>query len=207
MGLKKSEKKDLALGIYGSQKNTYSKREIAESLGISEASLYYKGIQDSKDLEVKKKIEKEYEIDDTLGPKKLSQLLGMGKGRISRVMLKYEIYPRSKKKKYRYSGKADDIVENMLLKPEEIENHEVIFSDIFEFKLAGGSKVYGCFMMRKKTRQILSFSYSRNMKAELVSGSLKHMYLQKDLKDAEVIFHSDQGSQYGAGVTVKQIFV
>lgn len=205
MGLKKSDRKDLALGIYENKENAYSKRTIAETLGISEGSLYYKGIQDKKDLKVRRLIEKEYEIDDTLGPKKLSPLLDMSTGRISRVMLKYDIAPRRKKPPYRYAGKADNLVSNKLRELEDIESYEVIFSDIFEFKLSGGSKVYGCFMMRKKTRQILSFSYSRNMKADLVEGSIKHIHLSKDLQEAEVIFHSDQGKQYGAEITVDQL--
>ena len=205
MGLKKSEKKELALGIYGRKENTYPKRKIAEALNLSEASMYYKGILDSKDLKVKARIEKEYETDDTLGAKKLAKLLRISKGRISRIMLKYGIEPRKKNPQYKYAGKSDDVVKNKLREIENIEDYEVIFSDIFEFKLINGKKVYGCFMMREKTRQILSFSYSRNMKAELVSGSIKHMYFGKDLKEAEVIFHSDQGRQYGAEVTVEQI--
>ena len=205
MGLKKSDRKDLALGICENKNNTYPKRTIAFVLGISEGSLYYEGIQDKKDLEVKGKIEKEYETDDTLGPKKLSPLLKMSVGRISRVMLKYDITPRRKKPPYRYAGKADDLVGNRLREMDDVESYEVIFSDIFEFKLDGGSKVYGCFMMRKRTRQILAFSYSRNMKADLVSGTIKHIYLTKDLKEAEVIFHSDQGKQYGAEITVEQL--
>lgn len=195
----------MALGIYGRKANPYPKRKIAETLGLSEASMYYKGIQDSKDLKVKKLIEREYETDDTLGAKKLAKLLRMSKGRISRIMLKYGVEPRKKKPRYNYAGKSDDVVKNKLREVENIKDYEVIFSDIFEFKLVNREKVYGCFMMRKKTRQILSFSYSRNMKAELVSGSIKHMYFGKDLKKAEVIFHSDQGRQYGAEVTVEQI--
>jgi putative transposase len=205
LGLKKSDRKNLALGIYENKENTYPKRTIANVLDISEGSLYYKGVQDKKDLEVKRRIEKEYEIDDTLGARKLSPLLKMSIGRISRIMLKYDISPRKKKRKYNYAGKTDDVVSNRLRKIKNIEDYEVIFSDIFEFKLLGGSKVYGCFMMRKKTRQILSFTYSRNMKAEIVRDSIKHIYLTKDLKESEIIFHSDQGRQYGAEITVNQL--
>lgn len=205
MGLKKSDRKELALGICQNKENTYPKCKIAETLEISEGALYYKGIQDKKDLRVKKQIEKEYEIDDTLGPKKLSQLLNMSIDKISRIMLKYDITPRKKKPPYRYAGRTDDLVENKLRKLENIEDYEVIFSDIFEFKLSRGERIYGCFMMRKKTRQILSFTYSRNMKAEIVRNSINHIYLAKDLKEAEIIFHSDQGKQYGAEITVNQL--
>jgi putative transposase len=205
LGLKKSDRKDLALGIYENNNNTYPKCKIAETLQISESTLYYINKLDSKDLELKLKILNQYEIDDTLGAKKLSPLIKSSIGRISRIMLKYDILPRKKKKKYTYAGRSNDLVNNRLMEIKNIEDYEVIFSDIFEFKLSRGEIVYGCFMMRKKTRQILSFSYSRNMKAELVRHSIKHIYLSKDLKETDILFHSDQGSQYGADIIVNQL--
>jgi putative transposase len=205
LGLKKHDRKELALGIYENSDNTYPKRKIAETLEISESTLYYINKLDSKDLELKQKIENQYEIDDTLGAKKLSPLIKSSIGRISRIMLKYDIFPRKKKKKYTYAGRSNDLVNNRLMEIKNIEDYEVIFSDIFEFKLSRGEIVYGCFMMRKKTRQILSFSYSRNMKAELVRHSIKHIYLSKDLKETDILFHSDQGSQYGADIIVNQL--
>lgn len=205
MGLKKKDRKELALGIYESEQANYSKRSLAETLEISESSLYYEGIQDQKDLKVKEQILSQYKVDDTMGAGKLAPLLEMSETRVARVMLKYEIVPRKKSKRYRHAGKTDDIVANALLNEQEIENNEVVFSDIFEFSLSKGGKVYGCFMMRRKTRQILSFSYAKHMRAELVSEGIKHLYFGDDLKDSEVIFHSDQGSQYGADVTLKQL--
>jgi putative transposase len=205
LGLKTGERKELALGLYESEEAAYSKRILAETLGVAEGTLYYEGVQHEKDLKVKEKIEEQYKMDDTMGAGKLAPLLGCSEEKVARVMLKFDIIPRKKAKKYRYAGKSDDVVDNQLLSKEDIENYEVVFSDIFEFRLSGGSKVYGCFMMRKKTRQILSFSYAKHMRAELVAGGLKHVYFGKDLGEADVIFHSDQGSQYGAEVTVKQI--
>jgi putative transposase len=203
--LSKTDRKDLALGIYANKDNKYSKRSIATTLKISESGLYYKGIKDSKDLEVKKLIEQQYETDDTLGCKKLAVLLKAGKGRISRIMLKYGIIPRKRSPKYKYAGRSDNIVANKLLSLKDIENYEVLFSDIFEFRLSNGRKIYGCFLIRKKTRQVLSFSYSFNMEAKIVSGSIRHIYLGKDLQEAAVIFHSDQGKQFGAEVTLEQL--
>jgi len=203
--LKKSDKKDLVLGLYNNKNNKYSKRSIAKAIGISESSLYYKSTLDTKDLMVKREIEKQYELDDTLGAKKLSKLMPYSTGKIARVMLKFSIIPRPIAPAYKYAGKSDNLVDNKLLTKEDIENYEVIFSDIFEFKLLNGQKVYGCFMLRKLTRQILSFSYSNNMEASLVKGSIKHMILNKDLNQSQVIFHSDQGKQFGAEITVEQL--
>jgi transposase InsO family protein len=205
LGLNKSDKKDLVLGLYNNKDNKYSKRSLAQSIGISESCLYYESILNDKDLIVKNQIEEQYGLDDTLGAKKLSKLISHSPGKIARVMLKFNIIPRPVSPQYRYAGKSDNLVENILLSEKDITIYEVIFSDIFEFKLLNGQKVYGCFMLRKSTRQILSFSYSNNMEATLVKGSLKHMFLSKDLIESKIIFHSDQGKQFGAEITVEQL--
>ena len=204
MGLGKQEKRDLALAVNESKEAGYSKRLLVRAFGISRSSLYYKHELPKKDNELRKKIEKIYETDDTLGCRKLRKMLGTSKKRIYRVMLKYGIKPRRKRRSYKYPGRADDIVSNKLLE-KDVEENTVLFSDIFQFRLADGSWVYCCFVMRKKTRQILSFCYSWGMRAELVSKSIERVDLVTDLTGKEVIFHSDQGSQYGAKVTVESI--
>jgi putative transposase len=55
-----------------------------------------------------------HEYDDTLGHRKLVVLLNMGKNRIKRVMKKYGIEARLKKKRYVYPGKASNVVPNLL---------------------------------------------------------------------------------------------
>ena len=57
MGLKKSDKKDLVLGLYNNKDNKYSKRSLVKTIGISESCLYYESTLNSKDLIVKQEIE------------------------------------------------------------------------------------------------------------------------------------------------------
>lgn len=201
MGLTKREKKELAIAVGQISEEQYPKRILAQAFDLSRSSLYYDGKQQYKDAKLKNAILQEYEVDDTLGCRKLASLLDTSKNRVFRVMLKYGISPRRKRPRYRYPGKADDIVENKLMK-QEYEKYQVLFSDIFQFKLSDGSKVYGCFVMRKETRQILSFAYGYGMPAELVSMSITRIDLGEDLSEKDVVFHSDQGSQYGAKITI-----
>lgn len=72
-----------------------------------------------------------------------------------------------------------------------------MFSDIFEIKLADQTKVRGCFVLWKQTRHILAIAFEPHMRAELVVNTINL------INDAipKAIFHSDQGSQYGAEVT------
>lgn len=91
-----------------------------------------------------------------------------------------------------------------LVREVDLEAFEIVFSDILQFKLADGSKVYCCFAIRRKTRQIVSFVYGYSMPAELVVDALNRIDLV-DLSKAEVIWHSDQGKQYGAAITVDKL--
>lgn len=201
MGLSKSELKDLAHSVYESEVEKPPKRILAQAFGISRSGLYYKPIRPTLDLEVKNEILKWHEEDDTLGSKKLAVLMSRSRGSVSRVMIKYGIYPRRKRPAHKYPGKADNIVNNKLL-TQDYENYEVLFTDIFQFRLYDGSWLYCCFVIRKKTRQILSFCYSWGMRAELVSESITRVDLVTDLTETEVIMHSDQGKQYGAKITI-----
>jgi putative transposase len=71
---------------------------------------------------------------------------------------------------------------------------EVVFSDIFEVSLADGSRVRGCFALWKQTRQIVALTFDYRMQAELVVSTVKSLQFYVP----GMIWHSDQGSQYGA---------
>ena len=104
--------------------------------------------------------------------RKLAVLLEMGKNRVKRVMKKYGIAARRKKKHYVYPGKASDIVPNVLREPDTSAETEVLFSDIFEIHLADRTKVRGCFALRKRTRHCLSLAFDYQMRADLVVSTI-----------------------------------
>lgn len=199
MGLTKRDRIELAISFVG----TFRKKQLAKALGFHRNCFYTKHTQDSKDKELSNKIAALYETDDTLGHKSLSRLLKVNKKRVLRVMKKYQIKPRAKKGKYRKPGRAKNVCAN-LLRRKEVEKYEVIFSDIFEFRLKDRSKVYCCFILRKITREILSFCYAYAMRAELVVESIVQAQVTK-LERVEIIYHSDQGRQFGADITVEEL--
>ena len=98
---------------------------------MARGTLYLKGKQAVKDKAVATAIEQWHEQDDTMGHRKLAALLKTGKNRIKRVMKKYGIVARRKKKRYIYPGKASSIAPNLLRDPQTPEEQEVMFSDIF----------------------------------------------------------------------------
>lgn len=196
----------------------YAKSQVARALGIARGTLYLHGKQAGKDKHVAVAIEEWHEQDDTMGHRKLAELLHMGKNRVKRVMKKYGIAARRKKKRYVYPGKASCVVPNLLREAEKNEedvrdvsspetnetvgnvtevSREVVFSDIFEISLADRTKVRGCFALWKRTRHILSLAFDYRMQADLVVSTIEQMRFEVPGS----IFHSDQGSQYGAEAT------
>jgi putative transposase len=171
-------------------------------LEFSRNQFYYESKLEYKDKKMADKIEEQHEEDDTLGSRKLRVLLKSGRNRIRRIMSKYGIKTRRKKKKYEYPGKADRVFKNLANESKIKKNREIIFSDIFEIKLADRSKVKGCFALRKKTRQILSLVFDYSMKAGLVVETIRRINF---LEIEKVIRHSDQGKQYGAKITIEEI--
>lgn len=181
-------------------KSPYSIRRITKTLGIARGSYYRQSILEVKDKRLSVEIERIHEEDDdTLGHKKLAPLLQTGKNRVLRVMKKYGIKPRKRKNKYYYAGKSDKVFDNLANDVEiQVTAIGIIFSDIFKFKLADETRVRGCFALRKDTRQILSLIFDYSMKAELVVTTIRRV----DVVDPESIWHTDQGKQFGAGVTI-----
>jgi transposase InsO family protein len=181
----------------------YAKSQVARALSLARGTLYLQGKQAEKDKQVAIAIETWHEKDDTLGHRKLAVLLNMGKNRVKRVMKKYGIAARRKRKKYIYPGKASQIVANLLREQEQREEQtmrdlpEVVFSDIFEIHLADRTKVRGCFALWKRTRHILALAFDYSMRADLVVSTINMLQFSVP----GMIFHSDQGSQYGAEQT------
>jgi len=198
----------------------YAKSQVARALDLARGTLYLRRKQARKDKAVAVAIEEWHEQDDTMGHRKLAVLLCMGKNRVKRVMKKYGIAARRKKKRYVYPGKASNVAPNLLRESQKnVKNvtdvssensknvtdvtdvfqstSEVVFSDIFEVSLVDRTKVRGCFALWKRTRHILSLAFDYSMRAELVVSTIQQMRF--DVPGS--IFHSDQGSQYGAEQT------
>jgi transposase InsO family protein len=172
-----------------------NKSQLARVLGISRASLYVHPKRPKEDKALAVRIEQAHEKDDTMGHRKLAALLGVGKNRVKRVMGKYGIAARRKRKKHVYPGKAAQIAPNKLREEEiDLSQTEVVFSDIFEVKLADQSRVRGCFALRHRTRQVLGIAFDYHMRAALVTDTIHTLAFEMPGS----IWHSDQGKQYGA---------
>jgi putative transposase len=196
--LKAAQKVELAQQLLAPH-SPYSKSQVVRALQFARGSLYLQRKRPLKDKRVAVAIEQWHELDDTLGHRKLAVLLGMGKNRVNRIMHKYGITARRKKKRYVYPGKTDQVAPNLVKALEQSSPTEVVFSDIFEVRLADGTRVRGCFALWKRTRHILALAFDYRMQAELVVKTIEMVPFEVPT----AIFHSDQGKQYGAAQTRK----
>lgn len=176
---------------------------LTKTLDIARSTFYKASILEKKDKRLAIEIEKIYEEkDDTLGHKKLAPLLHTGKNRVLRVMKKYGIQARKRKNKYHYPGKSDIVFHNLANDMQiKLSKINIVFSDIFEFKLMDGSRIRGCFALKKQTRQILSLVFDYSMRADLVVTTIKHIHTV----DPKSIWHTDQGKQFGARGTMDEL--
>jgi putative transposase len=175
----------------------YSKSQVARALECARGSLYLLRKRPHQDKQVAVAISQWHELDDTLGHRKLAVLLGMGHNRVNRIMHKYGITARRKRKKYVYPGKTSEVAPNLVKELEQGSSTEVVFSDIFEVQLADRTRVRGCFALWKRTRHILALAFDYRMQAELVTTTINMIPFEVP----GAIFHSDQGKQYGAQQT------
>ncbi len=123
----------------------YSKSQVVRALEFARGSLYLHRKRPLKDKQVAVAILQWHELDDTLGHRKLAVLLGMGHNRVNRIMHKYGITARRKKKRYVSPGKTSEVAPNLVRAREQSSPTEIVFSDIFEVRLADGTRVRGCF--------------------------------------------------------------
>ncbi len=115
------------------------------ALSFARGSLYLQRKRPLKDKQVAVAIEQWHELDETLGHRKLAVLLGMGHNRVNRILHKYGITARRKRKKYVYPGKTSQVAPNLVRALDQNSATEIVFSDIFEVQLADRTRVRGCF--------------------------------------------------------------
>lgn len=182
--------------------------------GVSRSSYYY--WQKSKKLvsletksKVKAAIKKSFESSKgTYGaPRIYRELVAIGlhasENTIAKYMREMGLDARLKKK-YRVmttDSKHSDPVAPRLFKVEDDDvlpqkPGEILAGDITYLKL-GSSHLYLAVVMDLFNREIIGWSISESLETSIVLDALQ-MAMEKVGPDAEVIYHSDRGSQYAS---------
>lgn len=173
-----------------------TKAQLAKSLGISRAMLYYQHKKPAKDLAVKKEILTVLSDNQAYGHKRIAIELEANKKKILRVMKKFDIKPFRRRIRLR---KKDD--ENQLpsVFPNLVKNicpirPNVIWASDFSYLYFQGYFVFLASIKDIFTREIVGWSLATAHNEELVINALVHALANTKTKPD--YHHSDQGSEY-----------
>ena len=180
------------------KRKNLSKTALAEKLGISRSSLYYRHKRPIIDAEVKTQIESVLTSHPAYGHKRIAIELKLNHKRILRVMKKFGIKPY--KRRVRKPWKKDDLGKpetgyaNLIkeINPKDLKQNEVWVSD-FTYLKYKDRFLYLATIMDLWDREIVGVNISRFHNKELILGAFEDAL---DKTDKPEILHSDQGSEY-----------
>ena len=180
------------------KRKNLSKTALAEKLGISRSSLYYRHKRPIIDAEVKTQIESVLTSHPAYGHKRIAIELKLNHKRILRVMKKFGIKPY--KRRVRKPWKKDDLGKpetgyaNLIkeINPKDLKQNEVRVSD-FTYLKYKDRFLYLATIMDLWDREIVGVNISRFHNKELILGAFEDAL---DKTDKPEILHSDQGSEY-----------
>lgn len=179
-----------------------TKQELAEQLGVSRSSLYYRRKQPAKDEELRILIAAEMQRNQDAGSRPIASALGVSRKRISQVMRKFGLKPARRPRSFR---KVEDEKQPERSYPcvtrywSPIQPNLLWVSD-FTYIEFHGRWLYLATVMDGFTGEILASNVMTSRTAELVERTIQEA--AKNQRRYPEWFHSDQGSQYTAeGIT------
>lgn len=173
-----------------------TKAKLANDLGVSLSSLYYKHKRPQIDLEVKSQIEAVLTGNPSYGHKRIALALKLNKKRILRVMKKFNLKPYKRRSKKLV--KKDDLNklatkhQNLIKFFCPIRPNVVWVSDFTYIKYQN-KFIYLATVMDLYTREIIGVNISRFHNKELILGALQNALINHS---PCIYLHSDQGSEY-----------
>lgn len=178
-------------------KRKSTKTEIANSLGVSRQSLYYKPKKPDKDLATKNLILQVMAKHKSYGHKRIAIELGMNKKKIRRVMKKFNLKPyRRRTKKFikpNDINKPSTIYEN-LIKDIVSDKPNFIWVADFTYISFHGSFIYLATIMDLFAREIVGFAVSQTHDRFMCLEAFEIALART--KSKPIYHHSDQGSEY-----------
>lgn len=182
-------------GLSSKTKRT-TKKELAFGLGISRGMLYYSHKQDFKDERSKEAVISVLAANPFYGHKRVSLALGWGKNKAKRIMNKYGLKPKRKKKHFSKPndlGRSDNEIPNLIKDLCPI-NSNVVWVGDFTYLNFHGKFYYLSTAMDLFTREVLGWNFSDHHNAELVIVAFNDA--KKKQQTTPVYCHSDKGSEY-----------
>lgn len=177
------------------QPGAISRTQLAEALGVARSTLYYVSRTEARDWETKARIEGVLREHQSYGSRRIALALGRNRKGIQRVMRRFGIRPyRRRGRKWRKKAKIAVVYPNLLLTVIPAYPHHVWAADFTELAWRG-RWVYVATIIDLHTRQIVGIAVAVRKGAVLTLQALGGALLHHP---HPTIFHSDNGSEYGA---------
>ena len=177
-----------------------NKSAVSRLLGIARSTIYYVSKKDKKDWIQKGIIEEVLRLHPTYGSRRVADHLQMNRKPIQRVMQKFGIKARRRRRAKKYSKtKVSTIYANLLVATIPSYPHHIWAADFTEVWFQG-KWVYIATVIDLYTREILGVAVSLKKGAQLTIQALYNALLHHPRPE---IFHSDNGSEYDAGAFVE----
>ena len=147
-----------------------NKSKVLEYLNISRSSFYYRSVKDIKDIEIKNQIEEVLSHHHSYGHRRLAMYLKMNKKKIKRIMKKYGIQPRRRRRKPRKSKDYGDFKAspNLLISLFPLYKNHIWVTD-FTYIKWHGRFVYLATILDLYTREVLGLSIKTSHSSLLVT--------------------------------------
>lgn len=171
--------------------------ELLEVVGLAKSSYYHQSKMEIRDEKLKKKIEGVLDEMPSYGHKRIAIHLKRNKKVIIRVMNKFGIRPRRRKKKPWKKPNTEPQGEftNYLREEKIINKRSQVWVTDFTYFWFHTRYIYLATVMDRYTREVLGACVLSNHKISLVLNAFKSA-LEKN--PAPEIIHQDQGSEYTA---------
>lgn len=174
-----------------------TKTALAKKLGISRGMLYYQHKRSLTDEKLKADILVVMEANPSYGHKRIAMELKLNRKRILRVMKKFHLMPKRRRKqgfiKPDDLGKPETGYINLIENFCPIRPNIVWVGDFTHLKFRD-SWVYLATVMDIYSREIVGWYLSTNHQKELIIEAFLDAVERR--KVVPVYFHSDQGSEY-----------
>jgi putative transposase len=181
-----------------------TKTKLAQKLGVSRSSLYYKPKLPGRDEEVRHQIEAVLTGNPEYGHKRIAIELKLNKKRILRVMRKFEIRPR--RRKVKKPKKPDDLGKEPSSFPNVSQEwcpvkEGVLWASDFTYLYFQGRFFYLATIIDVHTREIMGYHLARHHQTNLVLSALEDAL---NNHHPPVWIHSDQGSEYNSKLYINR---
>lgn len=181
-------------------KTTLTKRALAQKLGISRSSLYYKPKKPPADEVDKQKILAVMEVHPAYGHRRVALALGMNHKKTQRIMNKYHLKPRLRRGfrlvKIDDLGRVETRVENVLKALCPIQPN-VIWAGDFTYLWFVDRFWYVATVIDIYSREIVGWHIANHHTTSLIIDAFQDAVRRTEAKPN--YFHSDQGSEYVSG--------